>query len=72
MTLGAFITAVLAAAIPATWFFIVRWFMSKDVAETELLDEADLAELPPIQKAAARTPERDDAHMPHLTHAGAH
>lgn len=45
------IIAVVAGAIPAVWYFICRWFMSKDAAETALLDELGEAELTEEQKA---------------------
>jgi TRAP-type uncharacterized transport system fused permease subunit len=45
------IIAVLAGAIPAVWYYICRWFMSKDAAETKLLDELGAAELTEEQKS---------------------
>lgn len=75
ITPGALIVAILAGSIPVGWFFIVRWFMSKDVAETERLDELELAELTPLQRhraASASKAGHDDAHFPDLTRAGAH
>lgn len=71
---GALFIALFAAAIPASWFFFVRWFLSKDVAETELLDQFEAAELTDTQKSdkSAIRAKQVDSDMPDLTHAGAH
>lgn len=71
---GAFFVALFTAAIPVAWFFFVRWFLRKDIAETETLDEHEASDLADTQKSArsANGAKQGDADLPDLTHAGAH
>lgn len=74
ISLGVLFIAIFAAAIPVTWLFVVKWFLSKDAAETERLDQFELLELTNERKAAksATGAKREDSQLPDLTHAGAH
>ncbi|MFT4589210.1 MAG: hypothetical protein ACI9VS_001640 [Candidatus Binatia bacterium] len=74
ISLGVLFIAIFAAAIPVTWLFVVKWFLSKDAAETEQLDQFELSELTNERKAAksATGANLKDSHLPDLTHAGAH
>ncbi len=69
----ALIVAVVAASIPVAWLFICRWFMIKDVAETELLDQLEADELTDAQKVALESELRDSKEAGHpvgqLSHA---
>ena len=73
ISLDAFIVAVVAGSIPVAWFFVCRWFMSKDTAETELLDELGAAELTETQRSELASKAKasgEDAHpVGQLSHA---
>ena len=74
ISIGALLIAIFAAAIPVSWFFIVRWFLSKDIADTEQLDQFELCELTDQYKSAEASSnvKRENSHSPDLTRAGAH
>ena len=45
ISIGDLAVALFAGAIPVAWYFVCRWFMKKDMEETQRLNELEAAEL---------------------------